>query len=101
MVNDTACKQCPYKEKGFKECPNYIETIWQEEGNPQPKIVKDCAPRRSLLLLQELCNKSFALQKQTSQMEGEIGQFTGLFTELLSSIEYKKIDPSFLLIEGD
>lgn len=87
MVKDTACENCPFKEMGYKECPNYIETIWNEIDNPEPRIVRDCAPRRSLLLLQELLNKSFAVQAQASQMEGEVVKLRGVFSQLIQAIQ--------------
>ena len=81
---------------GFKECPNYIETIWQEDGNPQPKIVKDCAPRRTQLLLQDLHNRTFALQKQTSQTEAELAKLRAIFNNILN-VEYERVDKPLML----
>jgi hypothetical protein len=87
MVNDTACENCPFKEMGFKTCPNYIETFWQEQGNPQPKIVKDCSPKRTLLMLQELYNRFFGLQQQVSQAEGAIVDFRALLSSFAGELE--------------
>ena len=87
-MNDTACADCPFKKMGFSECPNYIETLWHEQGNPQPKIVKDCAPKRSLLMLHELYNRTFALQQQTSQTEKELGELRASVTKLFDAIRY-------------
>jgi len=87
MIKDTACEKCPYKAKG-EECPNYIETIWHEEGNQQPRIVRDCAPRRNLLLTQELYNRIFCLHKQVSQAEGQIEKMRTGFTNMIQAIHY-------------
>ena len=87
MIEDTACKNCPFKAKG-EECPNYIETLWHEEGCPQPRIVKDCSPKRMLLMLQELYNRTFSLQKQISQQEAEILQSKGSVNNLINAIQY-------------
>ncbi len=94
-MEDTACKDCPFKKMGFSECPNYIETLWHVEGNPQPKIVKDCAPKRSLLMIQELHNRNFALQKQISQQEGSIEKCSGDLNKLFEAVRY--MEENYLL----
>ena len=86
MIQDTACENCPYKKEG-KECPNYIETLWHEDGNPQPKIVRDCAPKRNLLLTQELYNRTFALQKQISQQENQLINAKSTIDKLISMVQ--------------
>lgn len=100
MVKGTSCENCPFKKMGHEECPNYIETIWQEEGNPQPVIIKDCAPKRTLLLVQELYNKVFALQQQASQTEACLLQFKGVFNIIKNELEYQKITPSLDVSEA-
>ena len=87
MKRDTACQDCPYKKQGL-ECPNYIETMWEENGNPQPVLIKDCAPRRSLLMLQELYNRTFGLQQQISQQEKEISETRVAVSRLFEAIKY-------------
>lgn len=87
MVRDTACENCPFKSMGHDECPNYIETLWHEQGNTQPRIVKDCAPKRTLLMLQELHSKVFALQQQVVQQEGQILEFRSGISQLFSTIK--------------
>lgn len=98
MIKDTACENCPFKEQGFKECPNYIETIWNEKDDPQPHIVRDCAPRRSLLMLQELYNRCYGIQGQINQAESEVSSLRANFSQLLSAInhaeENRKIEQS-------
>lgn len=72
-MESTSCGQnCAFVKCGFcnseKECPNYIESWWVEGENGQPKMLKDCAPKRMLLQQQmlqsrvenmqvELCNQ--------------------------------------------
>lgn len=89
MIQDTAnCENCAFKIKDGKKCPNYIETLWNEEGNQQPRIVKDCAPKRTLLMLQELYNRTFSLQKQVNQAENQTHELNGQFKLLMTAIQY-------------
>jgi hypothetical protein len=87
-MKDTACENCPFKKMGFDQCPNYIETLWHEKDNAQPVIVKDCAPKRTLLMMQELYGRTFALQQQINQAENEIGGQRGAITKLYEAIQY-------------
>jgi hypothetical protein len=87
-MKDTACENCPFKKMGFDQCPNYIETLWHEKDNAQPVIIKDCAPKRTLLMVQELYNRTYGLQVQISQGEKEIGEMRTAVTRLLEMIKY-------------
>lgn len=87
-MKDTACKDCPFLKMGFPECPNYIETLWYQEGEVQPVIVKDCAPKRSLLMLHELHGRVFGCQKQINQAENEIVNIRGSVNKLYDGIRY-------------
>lgn len=56
---ESTCKMsCPFWKKYRHNCPHYIETTWMphDESRP-PKVIKDCAPKRSLLLQLELHSK--------------------------------------------
>ena len=87
-MKDTACENCPFKKMGFDQCPNYIETLWHQKDESQPVIVKDCAPKRTLLMLQELYGRIFALQQQVSQTENELLNHRGSITKLYEAIKY-------------
>lgn len=87
-MKDTACENCPFKAMGFEECPNYIETLWHTEGELQPQIVRDCAPKRNLLMTQELYNRFFGLQKQVNQLETETCELRSAHAKLFNAIKY-------------
>lgn len=87
-MKDTACENCPFKKMGYSECPNYIETLWKKEGELQPQIVKDCAPRRTLLMVQELYNRFFGLQGQVNQLENETCSLRAAHTQLFNALKY-------------
>ena len=48
-----------------------MESWWQENGQGQPKIIKDCAPRRLLLQQQTDVNRIFALQQAVEEMRNK------------------------------
>jgi len=88
-INDTAdCANCSQKPKCKGNCPNYIETFWHEEGQAQPTLVKDCAPKRTLLMLQDLYNRCYGMQVQINQAEGEVSKQRCAITKLFEAIQY-------------
>lgn len=53
MENTSCGCNCPLVKAGVcksdYECPNYIESWWKEGENGDPKLIKDCAPKRILM----------------------------------------------------
>lgn len=72
-MEDTAnCEECPLKKlKDKGKCPNYIENWWTSDEEEKPRLVKDCAPIRTLLMLQDLYNKIFGMQRQQAELCGQ------------------------------
>ncbi len=70
---------CNYKECAFfkrmkwkhnSECFNFIETWWTPlEGTP--KLVQDCAPKRTMIMTQELYNQQIRLQQASEEQRNE------------------------------
>ncbi len=90
----TSCKEnCPFVKSKLctseKECPNYMESWWQEGGTGQPKIITDCAPKRMLIQQQIEVNRMFALQQSIEQMRNRLQSLEILLSQLLQqSKEY-------------
>jgi len=66
-------KKCAFLKKVLKEknpegCPNYIESLWTRIGENQPIVIKDCAPRRTVLICQDLINSNLGMQQAHEQM---------------------------------
>jgi len=70
---------CNYKEcKLFdllggkpEQCPNYQESWWTPEGKGKPVLIKDCAPRRTFLMIQDLSNRLVGVQKAQEEQRNE------------------------------
>ena len=70
---------CDYKEcKLFdllggkpEQCPNYQESWWTPEGKGKPVLIKDCAPRRTFLMIQDLSNRLVGVQKAQEEQRNE------------------------------
>jgi len=67
---DSTCRknECGHWNDG--KCPFSIEVWWKpSEGNP--KLVLDCAPIRTMIMVQELYNQTISLQKAQEQQRNE------------------------------
>ncbi len=70
---------CNYKEcKLFdllggspEQCPNYMESWWRPSNDNKPILVRDCAPRRTLLMIQDLSNRLVGVQKSQEEQRDE------------------------------
>lgn len=72
MENTHCGDECPYKQMGFKKCPNELESWWESsEKGSAPKLVKDCAPKRMLIMMQQLYNRMDGVQKQQGEVCGQ------------------------------
>uniref|UniRef100_A0A6M3L644 Uncharacterized protein n=1 Tax=viral metagenome TaxID=1070528 RepID=A0A6M3L644_9ZZZZ len=49
------------------QCPNFQESWWTPENSGKPILVKDCAPRRTFLMVQDLSNRMVGVQKASEQ----------------------------------
>jgi len=66
MSNGTCNPKCKWWKKYKEGCPNYIESVFIPHGSNQPIIYKDCAPKRAMLMIQDLSNRLLAMQKETN-----------------------------------
>jgi len=70
---------CNYKECRLfdllggkpEQCPNYQESWWTPEGKGKPILIKDCAPRRTFLMIQDLSNRLVGVQKAQEEQRNE------------------------------
>ena len=60
-----------WKENGNK-CPHYMETVWVNESNGVPKILEDCAPRRTVLMLMDMHNQLAGIKIYASQTRSRL-----------------------------
>jgi len=69
-MKDTCCLKSVFFASlldKVEQCPNYIEGWWKPlEG--EPEMFKDCAPKRTHIMVQDLYNRLIGLQ-QTAEQE--------------------------------
>jgi len=53
------------------DCPNKIESFWENKMSAGVHTVTDCAPRRTMLFLQEIMNRLTALERDNNEFRNE------------------------------
>lgn len=54
------------KIKKVEQCPNHVSTWWtKEEG--KPVLIEDCAPQRTMLMVQSLYNRLIGVQQSQEE----------------------------------
>lgn len=62
--------ECEFAKQLFdkpEQCPNFQEAWWTPGGDKKPILIKDCAPRRTFLMIQDLHNRLIGVQKASEQ----------------------------------
>jgi hypothetical protein len=57
-----------------RKCPNFIESWWKPnplDGDQTPILVADCAPIRTMILIQELSNRLVGVEKAQEHLRNE------------------------------
>ena len=95
MENTCNHKECKfYKFLKFKElsqCLNYIETWWTQEKG-EPKLIKDCSPKRTMIMVQELYNQQIRLQQAQEEQRNATTKVVGIFNKLALASTIRKGD---------
>jgi len=66
-MQDTCKKECHFWKKYGDKCPNYIRSGWRSSESQEEITVHDCAPIRTLLMIQELYNKFIGVQQASEE----------------------------------
>jgi len=94
MENTCNAKECKFLELlggDPSNCPNYVEGWWQPlEGDP--KLVKDCSPRRLILMMRNLEIRLLGVQQANEEQRNESNKVMNVFSGIVNEIERRKIE---------
>jgi len=87
-MQDTCIREkCPLWKKFKERCPNFIETGWKEHDSSQPVMISDCAPRRTLLMMQTLYNRFIGVQKSSEKQINTNVKFMGVLENVFERLQ--------------
>lgn len=88
MENTNCGENCCFVKQGFcktdKECPFYVQTWWQLNDNPVPKMVEDCFPKKFSQEQNLLLHKFLSLQAIQENTRNRLDKIEKLLTILVS-----------------
>lgn len=97
MENTCGIKNCALakklKIKKEEECPNFVEAWWTPENKKDPVSIKDCAPKRTFIMIQNLHNRLIGVEKSQEQVRNNLEKDRGVITLLTQNIRmnYEKL----------
>jgi len=96
MENTCCFEKCEFAKilmlSNPNQCMNYIESMWMKgpmdgsAGGSRPKLVNDCAPKRTFLMVQELYARQIGTQQAVEQIRNEIQ-----WTEVVANVVGKNL----------
>lgn len=73
-----------------EECFNYKQTWWKPlEG--EPKLVQDCSPIRTLLMVQELYNRLIGVQQAVEEQRNEANRINSAFSVIVQKAQERAL----------
>lgn len=88
MENTNCGENCSFVKSGFckcdRECPFYIETWWQNDQSPQPKLVKDCSPKKMTLEQNALLHRFLCMQGVVEDVRNRMDRIEAMLINLTS-----------------
>lgn len=68
------------------QCPNYVESWWEPQEGGKPILVQDCAPKRQIIMLQDIFNRLLALQQVNEQSRNEADKINKAFIGVIGTV---------------
>lgn len=84
MQNTCPKEQCPLYKKYKDKCPNFIETGWKAHDSAQPVMIADCAPKRTMLMVQDLYNRFIGIQKSNEEQRNQGTETMGMMAAVIN-----------------
>lgn len=87
-MEGTSCgDECPFVKQGFcakvNECPNHIESVWEDGKTNETKLIRDCAPKRMILQQQYMQNRLEGVQSALEQSRNEYRELSAYLRGLI------------------
>jgi hypothetical protein len=98
--NNTCHDKCKFWRKYKENCPFYLETTWkppEDAVDPTPQVVKDCSPKRSVLLQMAMSNMLLGLLQANEEYRNRQQETGKGLTALLQSV----IDNPMIPYDGE
>jgi len=93
IMEDTCNPKCHKWKKFKKNCPFYLETTWIKAGENVPRLVRDCAPKRTVFMLMDLIPRVDASQRASEQARNGASAIVAELAGLAGGKQIPEIGP--------
>jgi len=80
-------ENCSFVKSGFcktdRECPFYVESLWTHHDRTQPKLVKDCFPKKFMFEQNNLLHQTICMQSAIEQLNFKVSNLEKVIKELI------------------
>jgi hypothetical protein len=98
LENSNCGDQCAFVNSGFckcdKECPFYTESWWENVESKQPKLVKDCSPKKMMLEQNQLLHRFLCMQSVVEDVRNRMDRIEAMLLNLTSQSKEFLIEKS-------
>ena len=88
MENSNCGCDCAFVKSGFcntdRECPFYLESWWQKADEPNPKLVKDCFPKKLAVEQNQLLHRMLCAQGVVEDVRNRMDRLEQMLAQLIS-----------------
>jgi hypothetical protein len=94
MAKDTCRREdCTFWSLFDGKCPNYYESTFYPKGKVEESYkVHDCAPIRTMLMIQDLTVQLIGVQKSNEQQRNDAQKVLGVLKVIVQEAQKRKID---------
>lgn len=87
MENSNCGCECSFVKSGFcktdRECPFFVETWWTKDNEPNPKLVKDCFPKKFALEQNHLLHRFLCTQSAVEDLRNRMDRIENMLSMLI------------------
>ncbi|MEO8894045.1 MAG: hypothetical protein ABI417_21375 [Coleofasciculaceae cyanobacterium] len=80
-------EKCAYVQSGFcktdRDCPYFVETLWTHHDHPQPKLIKDCFPKKFVFEQNNLLHQMICVQSVLEELKFRIKNLEEIIKQLI------------------
>ncbi len=97
-MENTCNTGCKLWKKYKESCPNYMETFWKKDEKAESILIKDCAPKRTFLMIQELYSRLIGVQQAEEEQRDASNKVMGVVQTITTQLAARMIaqDPNVI-----
>lgn len=105
MENTNCGEKCAFVKSGFcksdVECPHFVQSIWQKQGDPTPKTVSDCYPKKFIIEQNQLLHRFLCTQSVVEELRHKVNTLEDAIKQLCNILSMKATENNLNLTDKE